>query len=65
MTKRQLKAAEARVDRAYMRICSGVQINIMDIGKVFKVGMAAIAAGADETALETAIVNFVQTIRKN
>jgi hypothetical protein len=58
-------AARKRVEEAYYRSCSGVQIDIMDISKVFAVGEKAVAEGADDTALEAAIVDFVQTIRKN
>lgn len=56
--------ANRRVERAYYRTCSGVQINVLDIGKVFTAGRAALDAGADETGLEAAIVAFVNTIRR-
>lgn len=59
------KIADRRIDEAYRRGCSGVQIDIMDIGKVFKAGYAAIDTGADDSELEKAIVAFVETIRKN
>ena len=65
LTKRQLKAIDKRVEQAYYATCSGVQINIMNIGKVFAAGRAALAAGADETGLRAAIVEFVETIREN
>lgn len=56
------KAIDQRIEAAYYRNCSGVQIDIMDIGRVFKAGRAALAAGQD---VDAAIVAFVQTIRKN
>ena len=59
------KLADVRIDRAYRRTCSGVQINILDIPNVFRVGTKAIADGADDTALDAAIVAYVATIRKN
>lgn len=64
-TKRQQARDEKRIEQAYYRSCSGVQIDIMDIGKVFKAGHAALLAGADEAGLEKAVVDFVQTIRRN
>lgn len=65
MTNRELKIADARINKIYARSCSGVQIDIMQIGSVFSVGRRAIMAGADDAALEKAIVEFVQTIRRN
>ena len=59
------KLADRRIELVYRRWCSGVQIDIMDIGKVFAVGHKAIAEGADDAALERAIVAFVETIRRN
>ena len=44
MPKRKKNNAEARIERAYYAGCSGVQINIMDIPKVFRQGDAVIAA---------------------
>jgi hypothetical protein len=61
---RQDKAIDRLVESAYYRTCNGVAINIMDIDKMFDVGRAAILAGADKAALETAIVQFVSTICK-
>lgn len=63
--KRAKKLADKRIEAAYYRTCNGVQIDIMDISRVFKVGHYALSQGADEAGLETAIKAFVETIRKN
>jgi len=65
MTKKETRAAEARVSKAYYATCSGIQIDMMDICKVFEVGMAAVAGGVDDTVLGETIRAFVETIRKN
>lgn len=65
MTKRQQKALDKRVEQAYYATCSGVQISIMDIGKVFTEGRKALVNGADEDLLRLTIRKFVETIRKN
>ena len=52
--------AEKLITKVYTENCSNVSINVMDIGKIFKVGHAALAEGKD---LKTAIVEFVETIR--
>jgi hypothetical protein len=63
---RTSKAAERQVENriaeVYRRTCSGVQVNIMDVSKIYAAGRAALAAGQD---LDTAIPAFVQTIRQN
>jgi len=59
---RQDKQIDRQIEAIYYRRCAGVQIGILDIPRVFRVGREAILAGADP---EPAIVNFVQTIRKN
>jgi len=58
---------DKRIERLYYQRCSGIQINIMDISKVFRAGHAAIAANPqiDDPMLGQAIYDFVQTIRKN
>jgi hypothetical protein len=66
--KRQSKADKAidkRIETIYYRNCSGIQINIMDIPRVFAEGRKAIAEGADDTALTAKIVAFVESIRHN
>ncbi len=57
--KYQQRIDERRIDAAYRATCSGVQVDIMNIGKIFKAGQAAIDAGADDVALQSAIVAFV------
>jgi len=64
---RQEKARDERINRLYCASCSGVQINVMDIGKVFRTANTAIEANPaiDDTALTQVIVDFVATIRTN
>lgn len=65
MTKKETKAAEARVSRAYYATYSGIQIDMMDIPKVFDVGRNVVAHGGTDADLEKTIRTFVGTIRKN
>lgn len=62
---KQQKIDENRINRAFNQACSGVQIPMLDIPKVFRAGQAAIDAGADDAALTEAVVAFVETIRVN
>lgn len=59
------KAIDRRVEKAYYASCSGVQINIMDIGKIFAFGRMKVAAGEDDEALKSSIRAYVETIRTN
>lgn len=59
------KAADARINAAYREVGNGIQIDIFDITKVFKVGAAAIAAGADDDTLKATLAGYLETIRKN
>jgi hypothetical protein len=61
-TRRQLAAIDRQVEAMYYRIASGVQIDVMDIGKVFDAGRTAIAAGED---LEAALRAIVAQLRRN
>lgn len=60
-----MKKIDKKIEAIFYKHCSGVQIDIMAIGHVFAAGRAAVAAGADDAQLTKAIVDFVQTIRKN
>ena len=53
---------DAEIESIYYANCSGIQISVLDIGKVFDAGRKAAAEGKD---LKEAIVAFVETIRKN
>jgi hypothetical protein len=62
LTKKQI---DKKVEQAYYASCSGIQISIMDIGKVFAAGRASFEAGADDETLKADIRAFVETIRHN
>lgn len=55
--------ADKRINAAYISTCSGIQVNIMDISKVFAHGNKLIAEGADDAALAKGVRAFVETIR--
>lgn len=65
MTRKQKALIDARISRVYGQRCSGVQISVMDMGKVMAVAQTAVAAGVDDQALGDAIAAYVETIRKN
>ena len=65
MTKAQLKKVDARINAAYKVVGNCVEINMMDIPKVFKAGRDAIEAGADDEALKARLAEVLQSIRKN
>lgn len=66
-TKQIAKLNDARINALYCQRCSGVQINVMDIGRVFKVANQAIVQqpDIDDADLGDEIVAFVNTIRCN
>jgi hypothetical protein len=65
LTKRQKAMQEKRIEKIYYKSCSGIQINVMDIQKVFDEGHKAIAEGADDVQLEERIKTFVKSISQN
>lgn len=62
MTKREAKTLDKQIERIYYANCAGVQINVLDISKIFAAGRAAAAAGTD---IEAAVLNAVATLRVN
>jgi hypothetical protein len=54
------------IQAAYAKACNGMQIDIMDIEKVFKRGRELILSEkADKAALERGLREFVETIRRD
>jgi hypothetical protein len=56
------KALDREINTLYVQNCSGIQISIMDIPKVFAEARKARAEGRD---MKDAIISFVTRIRKN
>lgn len=65
--KQQLEINRKRVDRAYNSTCHGVQVSIMDLGKIMDHGLEVIKANPaiSDDDLGAAVSAFVGTIRKN
>ena len=59
---RAAKALDTRIETAFYAHCSGVQLNILDIPKVFAAGRAADAAGLD---VDAAVITAVDLLRVN
>lgn len=64
MTKKQLKEVDLRIETAYRKTCTGIQIDIMDISKVFKMGRQFVEEGMDEATLGLKIHEFVRSLSK-
>ena len=56
------KQIDKVVERAYYASCRGVQISIMDIGKVFAHGRTLVLRGKTDSELQTEIRAFVDTL---
>ena len=54
LTKRQLNTIDKQINEIVCRRCSGLQINIMDISKVFQAGRDA-ASGVTGQDVEAAV----------
>lgn len=66
MTTKQLaKITDQRIERVYCLRCTGIEIDIMDIGKVFAHGRTLIGMGATDEELGDGIFSYVCTIRQN
>lgn len=63
--KAQEKANHARFLDAYNKTCQGIQIPILKMGEVMRVGLDSIAAGDDDQVLGEKVRAFVETIRQN
>ena len=64
--KKYKRLCENRIERAYYSSCAGIQINVMDIRKVFEHGQRQIDMhGLDDEALAKSIREYVETIRQN
>jgi hypothetical protein len=61
-SKRQAAAMDAEIERIYYRLGQGVQISVLDIGRIFAAGRAAIIGNRD---VEAAIAEAIATYRKN
>lgn len=52
-----------KISEIFRRECSGIQINMMDIGKIFAAGRAVVAEGGDDAALTQRIKATVEALR--
>lgn len=63
--KMEKRRIERRIQEAYTRSCSGVQVPIMETPKIWRAAQAAIALGVDDAGLEKAITDYVAKVRMN
>jgi hypothetical protein len=59
------KALERELERLYGKHGYGVQVPILDLGKIFKAGEQAYAGGGGIEAAEAALKAAIQKYRKN
>ena len=65
MSRTPTKVMDKRIETVFYARCPRVQVGILDIGKIFKVGYAAIREGADDQVIGDRLVAFIATIRRN
>lgn len=56
---------DRRIERAFYKSCSGVQINVFDMPKVFRAGRLLVDEGLTDEQLAEGVRAFVDTIRRN
>jgi hypothetical protein len=62
MTKAEKKRIDSRISRVYSQSCHGIQIPIMEMSKIFKIGLDAVAAGADDDELGRRMRAYVDQV---
>ena len=65
VSKKALKAANEKVEQIFYKVADGVQINIMNLGKISKAGVDAILAEASDADVEKAVADAVAKYREN
>ena len=65
MAKVSQKQKEKIVTKIYYTRCNGIQVPIMSLSKIMKIGLDGLDAGLSETEIGDRIFEFVQTIRAN
>jgi len=56
------KEARQRVERAFYKRCSGIQIDIMKISEIMNHGIKAVEAGVTDEQLENEIERLTKTL---
>lgn len=65
MKKPNKKAFAAMVSRIYSQTCSGIQVDVMALGKIRRVIEDSILAEDPEDTTKEKLLTFVNGIRKN
>jgi hypothetical protein len=60
---RRRETVDQLIDRIYRRRCSGIAINVLDIGKVYAAGHSAFYAGGTVTEIEAAVVAKLEELK--
>lgn len=59
--RRAAKQLDREIEAIFYHDCPGVQVNILDLGRIFDAGRKAHREGRD---IKEAVMSFVETIRK-